>query len=703
MHLLLNLSLLILIATMLAPIVAAANPPDTSTGLATMLTDAEAWKLMPKATAGSGQPLPSWARMMAGKLPRTTAAFLSLDLAQRTKSPLDPKLRAMMRWVSAQANQSEYAQAVALFDARRAGLDDASIASLRAGDDSKFSQPEREALEFARKMTVESASVTDEEFATLVKDFGEKKAASMVLLMAYANFQDRLLICLGALLEPNGPMAPVDVQFDATTFAGRPTPPQPIAKSPLPMPSGVDLVKDSEDWITTDYGSLQDRLENQRRRPTRLRIPAWEEVLAGVPKGLFNKPSLVVWNRVCLGYVPELAVPFEILMRTAGAEVGPRYDRVFGQGVFWVTTKAVDCSYCMGHCEMNWEVAGLTKAEIAERSRILSGGDWSSFPPAEQHAFAFARKLSRTPGRISADDIQTMKSDFGAERALIVALNASRYHYMTRISNGFQLTLERDNVFYDYYNVKPPAPVASEPAVALLSDQDCWKRLPAVTSGGGQPLPNWTKAVAVHLPRTAASMLALDHAQRTRSPLDPKLRAKMRWVIAASNRCTYSEAYAIADLKRAGGDDQAVSILTGNPGCWPEADRDPLEFARLLTTSASTIDDALFAKLRERFGDKQAASMVLLAAYGNFQDRILLGLGLPLESGGPLPPLEVEFAPGAFQSKPILPDQKELPHPIEGGSTVVDRDPEWSELPFETLQSRLEQQRGRAPRLPVPT
>jgi hypothetical protein len=32
----------------------------------------------------------------------------------------------------------------------------------------------------------------------------------------------------------------------------------------------------------------------------------------------------------------------------------------------------------------------------------------------------------------------------------------ARCNYMTRISNGFQLTLERDNVFYEYYNVPPP-------------------------------------------------------------------------------------------------------------------------------------------------------------------------------------------------------------------------------------------------------
>ena len=112
---------------------------------------------------------------------------------------------------------------------------------------------------------------------------------------------------------------------------------------------------------------------------------------------------------------------------------------------------------------------------------------------------------------------------------------------MVRISNGFQLSLERDNVFYDYYGVKPRGETgtanASNGPVALLTDEECWKRLPATTSGGGQPLPSWAKAVAVQLPRTAAAMLELDHAQRTKSPIDPVLRAKMRWVIAHANRC----------------------------------------------------------------------------------------------------------------------------------------------------------------------
>jgi hypothetical protein len=45
--------------------------------------------------------------------------------------------------------------------------------------------------------------------------------------------------------------------------------------------------------------------------------------------------------------------------------------------------------------------------------------------------------------------------------------------------------------------------------------------------------------------------------------------------------------------------------------------------------------------------------MVLLAAYGNFQDQIVLGRNLPVEPDEPLVPREVEFAFGAFQSVPL--------------------------------------------------
>src|ERR1700676_1093977 len=105
----------------------------------------------------------------------------------------------------------------------------------------------------------------------------------------------------------------------------------------------------------------------------------------------------------------------------------------------------------MGHCEMLLAVAGLDKRELEVRTRRLASGDWSGFTPAEQAAFAFARKQAQTPATISAADVQNLVRHFGTSRALDVIWWACRCHYMTRVADGFQLPLERENVFSDSY------------------------------------------------------------------------------------------------------------------------------------------------------------------------------------------------------------------------------------------------------------
>src|ERR1700677_1289221 len=94
------------------------------------------------------------------------------------------------------------------------------------------------------------------------------------------------------------------------------------------------------------------------------------------------------------------------------------------------------------------------------------------------------------------------------------------------------------------------ASVAAAPAEArtrfpLLSDAECWRKLPPTQRGGGQPLPSWAQALAGTMPRTTAAFLHLDQVHRAGSPIDAKLRALMRWVAARANQCAYSEAYAV--------------------------------------------------------------------------------------------------------------------------------------------------------------
>jgi hypothetical protein len=101
----------------------------------------------------------------------------------------------------------------------------------------------------------------------------------------------------------------------------------------------------------------------------------------------------------------------------------------------------------MGHCEMLLAVAGLDEKEVEERTKRLASGDWSSFPPAEQAGYLFARKQAQKPWTITREDVDTLIRHFGPERALDVIWWTCRCHYMTTVADAFQLPLEKENVF----------------------------------------------------------------------------------------------------------------------------------------------------------------------------------------------------------------------------------------------------------------
>jgi alkylhydroperoxidase family enzyme/thiol-disulfide isomerase/thioredoxin len=414
---------------------------------AKLMSDRDAWAKMPKAETGGGGPLPNWVKAVATHLPRTAAAMLILDEAQRTKSPLDPALRAAMRWVIAEANRCEYGQQTALADLKRAS----GVEAVRrlTGDPLKWSDDDRAPLEFARLMTIDAPKVTDAQFAALRERYGDKKVAAMVFLAAYSNFQDRLLLGLSIPLEAGGPMPPLSVTFAAGAFQSAPLIPE-QKELPQLISSGKSVVAVDPNWSKLSFDELQARLEAQRDRKPRLPVPNWDDVKAGLPAAFTAKPTRIIWTLFGYGYAPELAVPWSVCTRTMWAE--SMQDRVFEESLFWVQTRTVECNYCMGHCEMLLEVAGLDKKAVADRTRRLAGDDWSSFSPGEQRAYAYARKLTATPWDLTAADYRGLERDLGRDKAQFTFWWLCRGLYMTRVSDGFQLPLERENVFGD-----PPA------------------------------------------------------------------------------------------------------------------------------------------------------------------------------------------------------------------------------------------------------
>jgi alkylhydroperoxidase family enzyme len=422
------------------------KPSRASGARVPLLSDEDAWKRLPPVESGGGQTLPSWARALAGAMPYTTAATLELDRTYRTSDALDPKLAGSIRFTVARTLRSEYGMAYAESDLRRAGMDQDGIDQLK-GDGSALPASERAALAFAARMTTAGYTTTDDEVAALVKSFGEAKVVAIVLQIAFANFLDRMALALGLAVEPGGPVPPLDVRFARPGESGIPAASRPAVPS---NPEEHRATASDPDWKLFDFGQLQEKLEAQRDRKPRVSIPTWDEFRAALPEGLYprSKPLRIRWSLLVSGRQPKLGPAWIKCLRIFEEEA--KQDRVFEESLFWVVTRSLRCFYCMGHCEMLLEDAGLDRKAIAARTAKLAGDDWSSFPPAERTAFEFARKLTRAPWDVEDADIRRLVEAFGPERTLDVIWWSSRCQFMTKVSDAFQLQLERENVFKDH-------------------------------------------------------------------------------------------------------------------------------------------------------------------------------------------------------------------------------------------------------------
>jgi alkylhydroperoxidase family enzyme len=315
----------------------AEDPPETVTAARfPVLSNDEAWARLPAAEQGSGTPLPAWARVTAGTLPRATATILELDDLHRTKSPLDPKLRAMARWVVADANRCRAAQETAVADLKAAGGNDGEVAALR-GDRSALPVETRRVLDVVRELTRAAYKVTDDQMGQLKADLGEPRLVALVQLVAFANFQDRLLLSLGIDREPDGPLPPHGARFQRPWVGGeapaRPPFPEPVAGPP-------EKVTDPQ-WRSIDFGGLQKSMEGQRGRSGRVSIPRFADIRDRLPPG--TKPIRIQWSLVCWGHSPTLAAPWTAGLRTFAEE--SKQDRVFEELLFWVVTRELQCFY----------------------------------------------------------------------------------------------------------------------------------------------------------------------------------------------------------------------------------------------------------------------------------------------------------------------------------------------------------------------
>ena len=164
----------------------------------------------------------------------------------------------------------------------------------------------------------------------------------MVLLLAHANFQDRLLLALGS---PSSRAARC-LRWRSASIPKADPPPVPARKRTEGRPVPEEPARiDDPFWLSMEFDDLQGRLTEQRARPSRIRVPSWEEVLRAMPPEIPRpeRPIRIRWSLVTMGYQPELATAWSACTRAFREE--SKQDRVFEESLFWIVTRTIHCFY----------------------------------------------------------------------------------------------------------------------------------------------------------------------------------------------------------------------------------------------------------------------------------------------------------------------------------------------------------------------
>jgi hypothetical protein len=101
------------------------------------------------------------------------------------------------------------------------------------------------------------------------------------------------------------------------------------------------------------------------------------------------------------------------------------------------------------------------------------------------------------------------------------------------------------------------------------------------------------------------------------------------------------------------------------------------------------------------YGEARVVAMVHTLAFANFQQRVWLALGVGVEKGGPLPPLEIRIVSGDSTKSlaPARPDWKSvLSAKVPEGSVPID----WEKRDFTEIRKTRDAQKERKARVKLP-
>lgn len=363
-------------------------------------------------------------------------------------------------------------------------------------------------------------------------------------------------------------------------------------------------------------------------------------------------------------------------------------DYAFKVQLFWIVSRTNNCHYCLGHQEGKLLRAGMSEDEIAALD-----GDWAVHTPAQQAAYAFARKITYEPHQLNDADIDRLRKHYTDKQILEMILSvagnnsinrwkegagipqsvggggaggrrggvenaaekierpvAGAHSYVTPTSPKFQNVISR--VAPVTFNVKAGKPttltICNRPPLesraiveqALAAARRRTPRLPLVDDAKAREvvpegfptgtLPQWVRLLAT-FPNSAPGRIAAVRSADERGDLSPLMKAQLSWIIARQDRAWYAVGQARQRLKELGWSDDQVFSLDGDWSGFAAAEKSLFAVARNLAATPVVLTDAEVAEAVKQAGPRDVVQVINYTTTRAAFDRITESAGLQLE------------------------------------------------------------------------
>jgi alkylhydroperoxidase family enzyme len=363
-------------------------------------------------------------------------------------------------------------------------------------------------------------------------------------------------------------------------------------------------------------------------------------------------------------------------------EPGMTLTYAFKTELFWIVSRTNNCQYCMGHQESKLLGAGLKEDDIASLD-----SNWAHFTPAEQAAFAYARKFTHEPNKLGDADVDALRKHYTDLQILEMSLSMAGNNainrwkegvgvpqssngggfrgtdpaakaetekkvqtYLTPTSEEFTSVITKVAPYLpdeksgkpttlSLYN-RPKLESRDEVEKALAVAAKRKPRLPLVDEDKAREvygeawkdksMPQWARLLANFAREGKSRAIGIQNAEIT-GDLKPVLKAQVAWIIARQDRAWYATGLAKKKLMELGVAENDVYKLDGSWDVFSPAERAMFTVARKLAASPVILTDADVDEALKQTSPRDVVQLINFVTTRAAFDRLTEAAGLQLE------------------------------------------------------------------------